>query len=65
MRDNYLHHSKDWPDLLRILEAEMGILANLIEKDYWIMHVFYGFENKYLSLAHISGADGQNMPLYQ
>jgi hypothetical protein len=46
MLDNYLHNHKDWPDLLRILEAEMGILANLIEKDYWIMHVLYGLKQK-------------------
>lgn len=46
---SYLHERKDFPDLLRILEKETGILAYLIEKDYWIMHVLYGL--KKLGLA--------------
>ncbi|HWI93018.1 MAG TPA: nucleotidyl transferase AbiEii/AbiGii toxin family protein [Flavisolibacter sp.] len=40
----YLHEHKDFPDLLRILEDEEGILAGLIEKDYWIMHCLYGLK---------------------
>ena len=42
MPPRYLHNHKDFPDLLRILEDETGILAGLIEKDYWIMHVLHG-----------------------
>jgi predicted nucleotidyltransferase component of viral defense system len=41
MPSNYLHDRKDFSDLLRILEEETGILAGLIEKDYWIMHVLH------------------------
>lgn len=44
MSTKYLHERKDFSDLLRILEQETGILAYLIEKDYWIMHVLYGLK---------------------
>ncbi|WDO12334.1 nucleotidyl transferase AbiEii/AbiGii toxin family protein [Flavobacterium sp. WW92] len=40
----YLHQYKDFPDLLSILSSETGILPQLIEKDYWIMHVLYGLK---------------------
>ncbi|MBE7172492.1 MAG: nucleotidyl transferase AbiEii/AbiGii toxin family protein [Williamsia sp.] len=43
---NYLHHHKDFPELLRILEDETGIQAGLIEKDYWIMHVLHGLKKQ-------------------
>lgn len=43
---DYLHNHKDFPDLLRILEAETDILVQLIEKDYWIMHVLYGLKKQ-------------------
>ncbi|QDW25700.1 nucleotidyl transferase AbiEii/AbiGii toxin family protein [Pedobacter sp. KBS0701] len=46
MAANFLHNHKNFPDLLRILEDEMGIQAGLIEKDYWIMHVLYGLKNQ-------------------
>lgn len=42
MSTSYLHAHKDFPDLLRLLEQQTGILPYLIEKDYWIMHVLYG-----------------------
>lgn len=42
MAVKFLHEQKEFPDLLRILEKDTGILAGLIEKDYWIMHVLYG-----------------------
>lgn len=42
----YLHDHKEFPDLLRILEEETGILAGLIEKDYWIMHSLYGLKKQ-------------------
>lgn len=44
MPSKLLHNHKDFPDLLRILESETGILAGLIEKDYWIMHVLHGLK---------------------
>jgi predicted nucleotidyltransferase component of viral defense system len=42
----YLHDHKEFQDLLRILEDETGILAGLIEKDYWIMHSLYGLKKQ-------------------
>ena len=42
----YLHDHKEFPTLLRILESETGILAGLIEKDYWIMHSLYGLKKQ-------------------
>ena len=46
MPTKFLHQLKEFPELLRILEKEMGILAQLIEKDYWIMNVLYGLKKK-------------------
>jgi hypothetical protein len=43
---NYLHQRSDFVDLLRILEQEKGIQIQLIEKDYWIMHVLYGLKKQ-------------------
>jgi hypothetical protein len=43
---SYLHDHKDFPELLRILEEETGIVAGLIEKDYWIMHALYGLKKQ-------------------
>ncbi len=42
----YLHELKEFPDLLKTLEKGTGILAQLIEKDYWIMHVLYGLKKQ-------------------
>jgi predicted nucleotidyltransferase component of viral defense system len=47
MPDEFLHHRKDFPDLLRIIEEETGILAFLVEKDYWLMQVLYRLEQNY------------------
>jgi hypothetical protein len=44
MASDYLHNHKDFSDLLRIIEDETGVLAGLVEKDYWIMHVLYGLK---------------------
>jgi hypothetical protein len=46
MPSKYLHDLTDFPDLLSILERDTGILAYLIEKDYWIMHVLHGLKNQ-------------------
>ncbi len=40
--DRYLHDLKDFRDLIRVVSNERRILPQLIEKDYWIMHVLYG-----------------------
>jgi predicted nucleotidyltransferase component of viral defense system len=37
----YLHQHREFSNLLRIVEDETKILAGLVEKDYWIMHVLY------------------------
>jgi hypothetical protein len=46
MPSEYLHQRKDFAALIEILEVETGILAELIEKDYWIMHVLYGLNEQ-------------------
>ncbi|MFT3932158.1 MAG: nucleotidyl transferase AbiEii/AbiGii toxin family protein [Chitinophagaceae bacterium] len=46
MAATYLHERKDFPDLLNIIEEETGILAFLVEKDYWLMHVLYGLQKQ-------------------
>ncbi len=42
----YLHDHPGFPDLLRIIEEQEGILAGLVEKDYWIMHCLYGLKKQ-------------------
>lgn len=42
----YLHDHKDFPGLLQIIEEETGILAGLVEKDYWIMHTLFGLKKQ-------------------
>lgn len=42
----FLHDHKDFPGLLRIIEEETGILAYLVEKDYWIMHCLFGLRRQ-------------------
>jgi hypothetical protein len=46
MASIYLHDHPDFAKLILILEEEEGILAGLIEKDYWIMHVLYGLKKQ-------------------
>ncbi len=46
MPNKYLHERPDFVDLLRILEQETKIQLQLIEKDYWIMHVLYGLKKQ-------------------
>jgi len=38
----YLHERSDFPDLIRVVAGERGLLPALVEKDYWIMHCLYG-----------------------
>jgi hypothetical protein len=42
----FLHEHREFPALLRIIEEETGILAHLVEKDYWIMHCLYGLKSQ-------------------
>ncbi len=49
MAANYLHHHKEFPALLNIVADERSIIPALAEKDYWIMHILYGYQNKVLS----------------
>lgn len=44
MPNNFLHNHPSFSDLFRVLDAETGILPQLIEKDYWIMHVLHGLK---------------------
>lgn len=46
MSINYLHDHKEFENLLKILEEETGIIPQLIEKDYWIMHVLNGLKRQ-------------------
>lgn len=41
----YLHDIKEFTDLIQIVSAELGIVPQLVEKDYWIMHCLYGLAN--------------------
>lgn len=55
MPSKFLHTHKDFPELLRILETETGILAGLIEKDYWIMQALYGLKKSGFSFVMKGG----------
>ena len=44
--DSYLHEQKDFRDLIQVVSNERRILPQLIEKDYWIMHVLYGLKKQ-------------------
>lgn len=49
--DSYLHELKDFRDLIQVVSSERRILPQLIEKDYWIMHVLYGLAQQGLTLS--------------
>lgn len=42
----YLHEHPEFGELLKIIEGETDIQIQLIEKDYWIMHVLYGLKKQ-------------------
>lgn len=44
MPPDFLHNHKEFPALLAIVAEEKLILPQLVEKDYWIMHVLYGLQ---------------------
>lgn len=46
MSKDYLHNLDEFPQLLEIISDEMNIIPQLIEKDYWIMHVLYGLKQQ-------------------
>jgi len=46
MPENYLHDHKEFLQLLRIISEEKGIIEQLIEKDYWLMHVLFGLKKQ-------------------
>lgn len=41
-RNRYLHELDNFSELLRIVSDESGIVPQLVEKDYWIMHCLFG-----------------------
>ena len=46
MAVDYLHNHKEFPQLLNIVAEEISIIPQLIEKDYWIMHVLNGLKQQ-------------------
>lgn len=46
MPESYLHDHKEFPQLLKIISEEKGFIEQLIEKDYWLMHVLYGLKKQ-------------------
>jgi Nucleotidyl transferase AbiEii toxin, Type IV TA system len=46
MARDYLHNHNDFSDLLNIISSETKILVQLIEKDYWIMHVLHSLKRQ-------------------
>ncbi len=46
MAATYLHERPDFIELLKVIEGETCILIQLIEKDYWIMHVLFSLRQQ-------------------
>jgi len=46
MAPSYLHNHKEFPDLIKIVGDEKGILPGLVEKDYWIMHALHSLKHQ-------------------
>lgn len=40
--DPFLHELSDFGELIQVVSGEHGIIPQLIEKDYWIMHCLFG-----------------------
>jgi hypothetical protein len=40
----FLHNHPEFPELIRIVAAQMSIDPVLVEKDYWIMHCLFGLQ---------------------
>jgi hypothetical protein len=41
----FIHHDPEFPGLLRIVAEARGIVAPLIEKDYWVTHTIWALQN--------------------
>ena len=44
--DRYIHELKEFSDLIQVVSTEKGIIPQLVEKDYWIMHCLYGLTDQ-------------------
>ncbi len=44
--ESFLHELTDFSDLIQVVSREKGILPQLVEKDYWIMHSLYGLQKQ-------------------
>lgn len=44
--DSFLHDLEDFSELIRTVSHERHIQLQLVEKDYWIMHVLYGLSQQ-------------------
>lgn len=42
----FLHELSDFGNLIRVVSGEKGIIPQLVEKDYWIMHSLYGLQQQ-------------------
>lgn len=45
-KTTFLHDLPDFKDLIGAVSRETGIQAQLVEKDYWIMHCLYGLQQQ-------------------
>jgi hypothetical protein len=43
---DFLHAISDFHDLILVVSREKGILPQLVEKDYWIMHTLFGLQQQ-------------------
>ena len=55
MPSNFLHHHKQFADLILIVSEDMNIDPALVEKDYWIMHSLYGLQQMSFSFEFKGG----------
>lgn len=55
MASDFLHEHRNFTDLLKIIERNTGVLAGLVEKDYWIMHVLYCLKKQGFSFVMKGG----------
>ncbi len=42
----FLHEHADFEKLCRIIATDKGIPVQLVEKDYWLMHVLWGLQQQ-------------------
>jgi hypothetical protein len=46
----FIHYDPEFPDLLKIVAEERGIVAPLIEKDYWVTHTLWALQDAGLEI---------------